>query len=343
MANMNAAKPVTILSGFLGAGKTSFLNEMIRSKPDTRYFIIENEFGEENIDSSLIVASEDSVFPMASGCVCCSLNDQLFDVLETLWDRRDEFDELIIETTGIADPAFVALSFVENPGVARCFKLERVICLIDPVLIESELKNTEEALQQIAFSDILMVTKTDLVSESQLLRVDQLLNEINPWATVFSGSTEDGFPFHQILDLNRERLDNDLLLGLNYKTHEKADHHEHDHHEHEHEHHDGEKHHHHHDITSLSFTYEEPFDMEKLRDKLLAFLNYRTDQVYRVKGIFNVYGAENKIIVQSVASLLTIRKGEPWQPDDWKGSRMVFIGKNLFEEDFSSLMNACLK
>lgn len=181
------AKDVTLLTGFWGAGKTTLLNALMAARPTTRFAMIENEFGKESIDGSLVLRPDVEVIELSDGCLCCSLNDGLLNVLEELDDRQDTFDELIIETTGIADPAGVAVPFLMLSIVQREFSLKRVICLVDAELIEDQLRDTKEAIQQISFSEVILINKTDRVSPAYLIILQKTLQGLNPFARILTG------------------------------------------------------------------------------------------------------------------------------------------------------------
>ncbi|WP_447642567.1 MULTISPECIES: CobW family GTP-binding protein [Chitinophagaceae] len=335
------AKPVTILTGFLGSGKTTFLNALIKAFPDKRPIIVENEFGEENIDSELVIGAGDKIFSFSDGCVCCSLNTELFELLRQLWGNRERFDELIIEATGIADPGFIAMPFVENPNMEQFYKLDRVICLVDAKFIENELKNTEEARKQIAFSDILLITKTDEVSTAKIAEIKHLLQDINPWASVLAGNNKEGYPITEIMQLTREKIDNAVFDQAQEQYGKEAEdaHHRNIHHEH------GETcnhHSHHHGIESFSFKYQKPFDLEKLQNMLIAYLNAHEDQIYRVKGFVDIAHLPNRLVVQLAGTILTVTDGQPWKEAEEHQSRLVFIGKQLKEATIDKLLQACL-
>jgi len=338
-----AAKPVTIISGFLGAGKTSFLNELIGTRKKSRPAIIENELGEEGIDGGLIVAPEGDIFELNSGCLCCSLNDDLIDLLGEMLERRDEFEELIIETTGIADPAGVAQPFLAIPEIARYFKLERVICIVDAQLIGMQLEHTSEARKQIAFADIILINKCDTADKAYLLMVKEILQNINPFARVFSGSRMSGYPIEKIMEINRSDFDN-KLPEMEEKHHDtvtvRTEKHIHHHKHEEHHHHD--KEHHHHDISSMSFVFDRPFNLDLFEHRLLIFLNFQAQDIYRVKGFIHVAGDNQKKVVQSVSNLLAITPGTEWPIDEERKSRIVFIGKNLQSKGLRNMLAQCL-
>lgn len=330
------SRPVTILTGFLGAGKTTFLNTAMAARKNTRFAIIENEFGEEGIDGELVIKAEDDIIEMNNGCLCCTLNDNLFDILNELHEREDSFDELIIETTGIADPAGVASPFYTYPEIKEAFPVKRVICLIDAQLIEDQLEETEEAIKQIAFSDILLINKTDTVSPEYILKLESILKTLNPFAKILTGSRGD-LPVNRIFDMER---DDDFKSGRKTCSHG----HKHDEchlpHEDEHVHHHD--HHHHGDITSLSFRFTEAFDDKELHYRLMAFLVFQARGIYRIKGIISARDVNHRLIVQSVGQSLSISGGAPWKENEERTSRIVFIGKLLKPEGFEELLRSCL-
>lgn len=323
-------KPVTIISGFLGAGKTSFLNEYIAQNKGIRHFIIENEFGKESIDAELIIAPDADVFELNSGCLCCNLNEDLFDVLKELWERNTEFDELIIETTGIADPANVAQPFIVIPEIKKYYSLSRVICIVDARLIKVQLKQTEEALKQIAFADIILISKTDMTDTGYLTELEALLHKISPYATILSGNKTTGYPVEKLLSLYRSDFDSKILAPdrdseENNKISGKAH-----------------KEHHHQGISSLTFVFDKPFNLEIFYHRLLLLLNIQANDIYRIKGILWVKNEPEKMIVQSVGSILAITPGNSWGEDEHRKSKLVFIGRDLKSKGLGDFLTHCL-
>ena len=319
-------KPVTIISGFLGAGKTTFLNEFIAYRKEVRPFIIENELGEEGIDAGLIVAPDSDVFELSNGCLCCSLNEDLFKLLHTLWKRNDEFDELVIETTGIADPAAIAQPFLVYPDIQNYYTLERVICIVDAQEIDFQLEETEEARKQIVSADIILINKVDTVRKEHLFDLEELLRNINPFATILSGDKESGYPLERIMTLTRDDFDGKMTTPV-----EPVQHHDHDHNEF-----------HHHSISSLSFVFDRPFNLDMFGHRLLVFLSLQAKNIYRVKGFIWANGEPQKVIVQSVAGALAISMGERWPSDEMPKSRLVFIGKDLTSKGLEKMLTQCL-
>ncbi|MFN6943618.1 MAG: CobW family GTP-binding protein [Cytophagaceae bacterium] len=317
-------KPVTLLTGFLGSGKTTFLNVLLKTRKDIKYAIIENEFGEEGIDSDLILRAEDDIVEMNNGCLCCSLNDNLYDILNELYKRREEFDELVIESTGIADPAGIAAPFYTHPAIGKTFPMARVVCLVDAQLVEDQLKETDECAKQIAFSDVLLINKCDAVSPAYLEELKEILRKVNPDAEIFSGS-KPNYPLDEIFSVNRKKV---LEQGGQH-AHKDEVHQHRDHHVHEH--------HHHGDITSLSFRFKEPFDIDMFYNRMFVFLQLQAKDVFRVKGVLYA-GDEYKYVFQSVGSNLSMERGVEWKEGEERLSRIVFIGKNLQPKGFEKML-----
>jgi G3E family GTPase len=310
--NQIQQKPVTIITGFLGAGKTTFLNELLMAGKKGKYAIIENEFGKESIDGELVMEISDNIFEMSSGCLCCNLNEDLVDLLIDLSKQSGDFEELIIETTGIADPSAVALPFLIDPLVSRYYKLDRVICLVDARNIAYELQTTEEARKQISFSDVMLISKTDLVTDEELVKIHTLLKEINPFAVILSG-TKEHFPHQEIMQFVRTNADH--YTGEEVTTEKR-----------------------HHSLTSLTFTFDEPFDIGKLKHHLMVFMAVQSQDIYRVKGIVYGFGEQDKFVLQSVAEYLAIAPGNAWGEGEVKKSRIVFIGRDLKMKGLEQLL-----
>jgi len=320
--NKHLAKPVNIITGFLGAGKTTFLNELIKFNQPKRLAIIENEFGRESIDGELIIGAGNAIYELSDGCLCCSLSEDFHQLLADLWNRRSVFDEVVIETTGIADPASVAAPFLTSHAIPNYYELERVICLIDPNHIESQLRDTIEARQQISFSDVLLITKADTVSADHLQHIEELLSKINPFAKTLSGHKHE-YPFLEIFTTERGKTVQKrprFTLSPNSLSSQQ-----------------------HEDIISLSFSFTEPFSISLLQHRLTAFLLFQAKDVYRVKGIIYALGNTKKIIVQSVNTSLVVEYGQEWEDKEIYESRIVFIGKNLKPEGFERMLKQCLQ
>jgi G3E family GTPase len=313
------SKPVTILTGFLGSGKTTFLNQVLEQKGETRFAIVENEFGEAGIDGELIIKPDNEIFELSNGCLCCSLNEGIYDILNELSQKTEQFDELIIETTGIADPANVANPFFSNSEIKKDFPVKRIVCLVDVELIEYQLIETEEAIKQLAFSDIILLNKTSKVSEVYLDELKHKLLSINPFIKFFE---EKGmiFPVKEIFDTVR---DADLKIEENENK------------PHSHEHKHGK-------IKSFTFRFQEPFNDKELQMRLFGYLVFEAKGLYRIKGIINAKDVNHRLILQSVGQSLSISGGKPWETDEIRESKIVFIGKDLDKAFFEGLLQGCL-
>ncbi|MEL7004973.1 MAG: GTP-binding protein [Bacteroidota bacterium] len=318
--NLTTPKPVTLLTGFLGAGKTTLLNEYLTYKQGVRFAIIENEIGEQGIDGDLVMQSEDNFVEMNNGCICCTLNDNFHEILKDLNNRSEQWDELIIEATGIADPAGIALPFMTDPDVASGYKLERIVCLVDSNIIEDQLEDVEETLKQIAFSDILLINKADQVREGYLDRLRQMLAKMNPMAHIMNGYINH-YPLEQISTFIREQSEEELPAHNHHHTHS----------------------HHHSNINALSFSFTEPFDINALAQRLDILLTLQQKDVYRAKGIIYDPEEKNKVIVQSVGGSLLFSTGAEWKEEEAKTSRIVFIGKKLAQRGYENLLKQCIR
>ncbi len=322
-------KTTTILTGFLGAGKTTFLNEIILQHKSTRFAVIENEFGQENIDGELIINPSNELFEMTNGCLCCSLSEELYDILNELHHRQEHFDELIIEATGIADPAQLAESFFIIPAIKKHFPLRRVICLIEVGLLHEQLNKNKEAIQQIAFSDILVLNKTDLVSSQELEEARVLLSQLNPLAHIFEGH-KNNYPIAAIFAAEKKIKPNSFVFNPNLNTNQpisvaqpQAHHFRHN------------------DIVSLSFHFSEAFDMDYLQRRLLQYILFQAEEIYRIKGIFYQKNTPHQVILQAVGQRVVLEEGRLWKEDEPHLSRVVIIGKRLHAEGLEKLLQAC--
>jgi len=326
-------KPSTILTGFLGAGKTTYLNYLLQSKPDTRYAIIENEYGEQSIDSELILRAEDDIIELNNGCLCCTLNDNLYDILNKLFERREEYDEILIEATGVADPRGLADPFITYPTIKKQFPLTRIICLVDAELIEDQLKNTKEAISQITFSDVLLINKIDLVSEGYLGELAERLQKLNPLAKIVFGN-QGNFPLIEI-ESHNPQLD-DVFFEHQKKHHDTSNQHfpiqkPHTHHPHEHTD----------EVNSFTLFFDRPFDHMTLHQRLLVYLMFQAKDLYRLKGLIWLDKKDQQFLLQSVGKRLVMEEKRAWEPNENKQSKIVFIGKNIQKKPLEKMLNQC--
>ncbi len=325
--------PVTILTGFLGAGKTTLLNHLIKKYSDIKFAIIENEFGDIGIDNELVVNSEDGIFEMSNGCICCTLNTELIVTLAKLVDGDYQFDHLIVETTGIAEPDGVAAAFVAEPAIQERFRLDATICLVDAHHVEDILGDREEAKRQITFADFIVLNKQSEVAADYIPKLKEILHKTNSFAAI--ECCDYGQVKTDILHLNAyeaRQIEQRIDATHQGHTHECApdctDHHHH--------------HHHHSDIVTHSFILEQPLDVLKFRHWLNVLLVIQGQYLYRVKGIIDFMHNDNKTIVQSVKQMCVFQTGEAWKEDEKRCSKIVFIGKHLKREVIEKQLNHCL-
>ena len=309
--------PTTIITGFLGAGKTTYLNSILDKYAEIKFAIIENELGEKSIDSDLILRGEENVMELNNGCLCCTINDGLYEILGQLYKRRNDFQELIIEATGVADPRGLANPFLTNPSIKKQFPLRQIICLVDAALIEQQLEVTEEAIHQITFSDLILINKTDLVDEHQLKRVETLLKKLNPLSKILIGN-KDNFPaiqndFLQVTDGIKQVEQVEQEEFLITKTAPPN-----------HKHTKG--------IKSFTLNIEKPFDYKKLHLRLLTFLIFQSKHLFRMKGVICLQDSEEKYVLQAVGKQLTLEPFGKRKEGEKKWSKIVIIGKDFKKE-----------
>lgn len=327
--------PVTILSGFLGTGKTTLLNHLLQKNKHIRHAIIENEFGEQGIDNELVIRPDETIVELNNGCLCCTLNDNLYDILNELYERRSEFDEIIIEATGVADPTGLAEPFIVHPLIKKHFPLNAIICLVDAELVEDHLEETEEAINQIAFSDILLINKTDLVTDEYVVSLEEMLQKLNPLATILRGS-KDHFPEIEYTR-NNEKLEEVLQhscksTASNAETSSFPVQKPHHHHHHSHTA----------SINSQTFTFDAPFDLRRLHLQLSVYLTFQARGLYRIKGLVWLHNEEKQFILQSVGKRFIFEEKRLWTASEPKQSTLVFIGKNLQRGGLERILNNCL-
>ncbi len=322
------AKKVTLITGFLGAGKTTFLNHFIREQSAERILVIENEVGKCNVDGALIESGVEEVVELTAGCLCCSLSDGLLDALEVVSARQDQFDRLVIETTGVADPSSIVQVFLADPRVGRYFELEQVICVVDAGLIEDWLEETEEALRQIVMADVILLNKADTVSSGYLPEILEHIQSINPHALTLSGESGH-FPIAEILETkmsddvsfetrlvnvgSRQTLVDGPISPVKGNRHK---------------------------VNTFTLVFDQPFVLDDYFSlQLHRLVNLYRDQVYRIKGILHVLDYPNRVIIQSVRTSCVVTDGTPWTPGEAKKSHLVFIGRGLKKEAFEKMLN----
>jgi G3E family GTPase len=336
--------PATILTGFLGSGKTTLLKRVLAEAHGQKIAVIENEFGEENIDSDILVSdTNEQIIQMSNGCICCTIREDLRATLRDLAEKKRkgelDFERVVIETTGLADPGPVAQTFFMDDEVAESYLLDSILTLVDAKHAAQQLNDRQEARRQVGFADQIFISKADLVSKEDLDALMHRLKHMNPRApqrAVHFGEVA----LSEVFDLRGFNLNAKLDIDPDFL---KDDEHDHAHHDHDHEHgehcdhpshaHDdhGHGHHHHHDddVKSFVFKSERAFDPAKLEDFLGAVVNIYGPRMLRYKGVLHMVGTERKVIFQGVHQLMGSDLGPPWLEGEVRNSKMVFIGIDL--------------
>ena len=353
--------PATILTGFLGSGKTTLLKRILTEAHGQKIAVIENEFGEENIDSDILVSeSTEQIVQMSNGCVCCTIREDLREALQTLAAKRRkgelDFDRVVIETTGLADPGPVAQTFFMDDEIAESYLLDSILTLVDAKHAEQQLDDRQEARRQVGFADQIFISKSDLVAQDETEALMHRLKHMNPRAPqqkVHFGEV----PLTQVFDLRGFNLNAKLDIDPDFLASDEHHHHDHDHehgehcdhpsHQHDDDHdamHGGSGHHHHHDDDVKSFVYkaDRPFDPARLEDFLGAVVNIYGPRMLRYKGVLDMQGTERKVIFQGVHQLMGSDLGPAWTPGEARQSRMVFIGIDLPRDILEQGLDQCL-
>jgi G3E family GTPase len=339
--------PSTILTGFLGAGKTTLLNRILQEPHGFRIAVIENEFGQENIDNEILVQDgNEQIVEMNNGCICCTVRGDLIVALTDLAKRREKgeltFDHVVIETTGLANPGPVAQTFFIDEEVAMHYLLDAVITVVDAKHAMHQLDTYEEAQRQIGFADKLLLSKTDLVDATALATLIERMRHINPRAPI--ATTDFGkVPIADVLDIRGFNLNDKLDIDPEFVAAE-AHEHEHDHVHDEHCGHDHDHHHGHHsdNIAAFVFKSERPFNTEKLDEYLGTLVQVYGPQMLRYKGVLWMDGADRKVLFQGVHQIMGTDIGSKWGENETRASKMVFIGQNLPKATFLLGLEQCL-
>jgi G3E family GTPase len=327
--------PVTVLTGYLGAGKTTLLNRILSEPHGKKYAVIVNEFGEIGIDNDLVVGADEEVFEMNNGCICCTVRGDLVRILDGLMRRKGKFDAIIVETTGLADPAPVAQTFFIDENVGRKTRLDAVVTVADAKWLNERLKDAPEAKNQIAFADVILINKTDLVSPDELSDVEARIRGINPYAKLHR-TQRAKVPLDAVLGRNAFDLDRILDLEPDFlggDDHDHHHHHEHDHgHDHGHAHahaHGGLKHYHDEEMQSIALHIDKPLDPDKFFPWVQDLVQKEGPNILRCKGILAFKDDDQRFVFQGVHMILDGDHQRPWQAGEKRDSRVVFIGRNL--------------
>ena len=312
--------PVTVLTGYLGAGKTTLLNRILSEPHGKKYAVIVNEFGEIGIDNDLVVGADEEVFEMNNGCICCTVRGDLIRILDGLIKRKGKFDAIIVETTGLADPAPVAQTFFMDQDVSDTARLHAVVTVADAKWLSDRLKDAPEAKNQIAFADVIILNKTDLVSSAELDSVEDRIRAINPYARIHR-TQNCAVPIEEVLGRNAFDLDRIIELEPDFLE---------------------EGHHHHHDeeMQSISLRTGE-VDPEKFMPWISDLTQRRGPNILRCKGIVAFPNEPRRFVFQGVHMILDGDVQQEWRPGEKRESRVVFIGRDLDEEEIRQGFLAC--
>jgi G3E family GTPase len=338
---MSDKVPVTVLTGYLGAGKTTLLNRILSEPHGRKYAVIVNEFGEIGIDNDLIVGADEEVFEMNNGCVCCTVRGDLVRIIDGLMRRKGKFDAIIVETTGLADPAPVAQTFFMDDNVGRKAKLDAVVTVADAKWLCDRLKDAPEAKNQIAFADVILLNKTDLVAADELGEVEARIRGINPYAKLHK-TERCKIALPEVLGRNAFDLDRILEIEPEFL----GGHHHHDHahdHDHAHHHHDGGlKHYHDEEMQSVSLKSDKPLDPDKFFPWIQDLVQTEGPNILRCKGILSFKDDDKRFVFQGVHMILDGDHQRPWQQGEKRESRIIFIGRKLPEDKIREGFAGCV-
>jgi G3E family GTPase len=325
-----AKVPVTVLTGYLGAGKTTLLNRILSEPHGQKFAVIVNEFGEIGIDNDLIVGADEEVFEMNNGCICCTVRGDLIRIIDGLMRRKRKFDAIIVETTGLADPAPVAQTFFVDPDLGRRTRLDAVVTVADAKWLKDRLRDAPEAKNQIAFADVILLNKTDLVTEPELREIEARIRGINPYARLHRTERctvpiaevlqRNAFDLERILDLEPQFLE---AAGDHDHRHGNGDGHAHDH--------GGLAHYHDEEMGSLSLRTERPLDPNKFFPWIQNLVAQEGAKILRAKGILAFKDDPQRFAFQGVHMMLEGDHQRDWRTDEKRESRLVFIGRELPE------------
>ena len=315
--------PVTILAGYLGAGKTTLLNNALNYPNGKKYAVIVNEFGEIGIDHELIVNANDDVIEMNNGCICCTVREDLEKILLSLIKSENNFDGILIETTGLADPAPVAQTFYINEEIYRWAKLNSIVTIVDAKHVLYQIENSPEAIGQIAFADVILLNKIDIVTKNEIVEVKNCLQSVNRAAEIYE-TRHCEIKHSKIFERGSE---SELNINSNRREYLLENKHSHKHN---------------HEVKSVCLFTDKPLDENLFNSWMRRLLAEHGKDLLRTKGILNIANRDEKLVVQAIHTLLESKYTKQWHPEEDRQSKLVFIGKNIDELDFRNDFQACV-
>ncbi len=321
MASPRDRLPVTVLTGYLGSGKTTLLNRILTHEHGMKVAVIVNEFGDVGIDNQLVIEADEEIFEMNNGCICCTVRGDLIRIIGNLMKRRDRFDHLVIETTGLADPAPVIQTFFVDEDLRDQLKLDAVVTLVDLKHVEQHW-DSEEVQEQLAFADVLLLNKIDLVDVEACLAIQQRTWAINPLARVIPTCQADA-AMDQILGVEAFSLERALAIDPEFLTSD-----------HDHEH-DGA-------VSSVAIIEDRPMSDKKLGQWIDRLVSERGPDLFRMKGIIQLAGETNRFVLQSVHMLVDSAMDRPWRDDETPSTQFVIIGRDLDEAALRAGFEDCV-
>jgi G3E family GTPase len=300
--------PVTVLTGYLGAGKTTLLNRILTENHGKKYAVIINEFGELGVDNDLVVDTDEEVFEMNNGCICCTVRGDLIRIVGGLMKRPGKFDGIIVETTGLANPAPVAQTFFVDEDVKAKTRLDAIVTVVDAKHLAARLEDSPEAADQIAFADVIVLNKLDLVTPEELEQVEEKIRAINRFAEIHHATRGD-VPIDKLLGLNAFDLNRVLAAVPDFLEEDSHTHNEH--------------------LTSISLSFAAPLDPEKFNVWISHILQTQGQNLLRTKGILSYKSEDKRFAFQAVHMIADGGFVAPWKPGERRVSRIVFIGRDL--------------
>jgi G3E family GTPase len=313
--------PVTVLTGYLGAGKTTLLNRILTENHGKKYAVIINEFGELGVDNDLVVDSDEEVFEMNNGCICCTVRGDLIRIVGGLMKRSGKFDGIIVETTGLANPAPVAQTFFVDEDVKAKTRLDAIVTVVDAKHLAARLEDSPEAADQIAFADVIVLNKLDLVTPEELATVEEKIRVINRFAEIHHATRGD-VPIDKLLGLNAFDLNRVLAAVPDFLEEDSHTHNEH--------------------LSSISLSLNEPLDAAKFNTWIGHILQTQGANLLRTKGILSYKGEDQRFAFQAVHMIADGGFVAPWKPDEPRSSRLVFIGRDLNRPQLRRGFESCL-